>query len=91
MTLSTLVTEEGDTMKKTLSISTGAAVMTCGGGGSAPAPYVPTPPATQADESVTSARDSERRRRRALTSNTFLTSGLTPANVQTGTKTLLGQ
>lgn len=76
-------------MKK-LRISTGTAVMTCGGG-SAPAPYVPTPPATQADDSVVSSRDDERRRRRAQASNTFLTSGLTPADVTTGNKTLLGQ
>lgn len=77
-------------MKKTLRITTGAAVMTCGGG-AAPAPYVPTPTATQADESVTSSRDDERRRRRAAASNTFLTSGISSSSVTTGTKTLLGQ
>lgn len=78
-------------MKKALRISTGAAVMTCGGGAPTPAPYVPTPTATQADESVTSSRDDERRRRRAAASNTFLTSGISSSSVTTGTKTLLGQ
>lgn len=78
-------------MKKTLRISKGATVMTCGGGGAAPAPYVPTPTATQADESVTSSRDDERRRRRAAASNTLLTMGLAPSQVTTGTKSLLGQ
>lgn len=77
--------------KRRITFSSGSAVMTCSGGGSAPAPYVPTPTATQADESVITGRDNERRRRRAAASNTFLTSGLSPADVTIGTKTLLGQ
>lgn len=65
----------------------GTAVRTCGGG----SPKVEQPAAIEeTDAASVASRDTERKRRRAAASNTFLTSASNTSTPATGSKTLLG-